>query len=68
MPSFHEQKTAADSKIGQSGSGSDLTNSTKEASGSGLLATYILFNDGTPSPMWVCSGKQPYPFSHLGYS
>ena len=68
MPSFHKQATAADSKFGQSGPDGDLTNSTKQASGSSLWAMYILLRDGTPSPMWVCSGKQPYIFFTLGLS
>ena len=44
------------------------TKSVKEAYGSSFLATYILLSDGTPAPMWVCSGKQLQPFSHLGLS
>ena len=68
MPSFHQQETAAYSEIGQSGPNGDLTKSTKQVSGSGLLAMYNKVIDETQTPMWVCSGKHPEPFSHLGLS
>ena len=42
--------------------------SPTQASGSGLIGKYILLRDGTPAPMWVCSGKQLFSFSHLGIS
>ena len=59
MTAFHKRDRAADSKLGQSGPDFDLINSTKQASESRLLATYILLMDGTPAAMWVFSGKQP---------
>ena len=59
MPSFHKWEPAAYSELGRSGTDGNLTEFTKQASGSGLLPTYILFRGGTPAPIWVCSGKPP---------
>ena len=59
MPSFFKWEPAAYSELGRSGTDGNLTEFTKQASGSGLLPTYILFRGGTPAPIWVCSGKPP---------
>ena len=47
MPSFQKSEKAADSMLGQSCPNGYLKNSTKQESGSCLLAKYILLSDGT---------------------
>ena len=68
MPSFHQQERAAGSELGTTGPDGDLTNSTKQESGTCLLAKDTLLTDGTLAPLGVCSVKPPYPFFPLGLS
>ena len=58
MPSFHKWETAGNTMQGTAGPDGNHTNSTKQASGSGLMTTITLPSDGTPAHMWACSGKQ----------
>lgn len=57
IPSFHKWESAADSRLEQLGPDGELTNSTKQVSGSDLLETFILLKDGTPASKWVSFGK-----------
>ena len=58
MPSFQKWEGAAKSELGRYGPDCNHTNSTKQDSGSVLLAMYMLLRDCIPATMWVCFGKQ----------
>lgn len=68
MPSLDKRDKASESELGRSGPEAYLTNATKREPQSGLLEKDGVPREGTPAAMWVCSGKPPEPFSHLGLS
>ena len=62
-------------ELGQSGQNGNLTKSThthkkkkkkKKDYGKSHVAKYIHLREWKQTPMWVCLGKEPLPFSHLG--
>lgn len=65
-PCLLEQVKAACSQLGGSAPEGGVTNDTKQASGSLLLAEEILLREGTPTPMRGHSGNQLLPFSQVG--
>lgn len=66
MPSLHSLHKwgAGPRELGQSVPDENHTNTTKQESGSFLLAMYILLSERRTAPMQICSTKQHLPFSH----
>ena len=63
IPYFHKLERAAHSKTVPSLPDCDLTNSTKQGSGSCLLAKDTLLSDGTLALIGVFNGNPSQPYS-----